>query len=112
MVKKVSSEFINKAKEDFGEGDVKCFNLLDTDKQQFLGCALFHTPEEYTLKTFYRLFKEEPIKARRALITGTLCDCEMKEEISKAPGKSILFSAAFDAASEMLPGGKAEVVEI
>lgn len=97
----ITQEMVDAAKEKHSK--VKLATLFDGDGNE-IKTILVGTPSAQVINQFERFVDREPAKAKKMLLKGVLCS---HIEIADEPQNTELFSAAFSAAAEMLPVGKA-----
>lgn len=90
---------------------VEAFELFDSENNS-LGFALFGRPSSNVIAGFERYVDKDSFKARGILINGSVCLKEHKDIINSWEKNSEEYAAAFDAASKMLPVGKAEAKKV
>lgn len=103
----VTEEMIQQAKEKFK--NVKVASLFDSEGNS-LGELLIGTPSAWAIKEFEK--QQDSFKARAVLINGIVCLDEQKKIVNSWERNSEAYAAAFDAAAQMLPVGKAIVKNV
>lgn len=104
MKTRATAEQIAQAKEKFKV--VKEAEIFDSEGNT-LGFLLVGTPGSFAIKEFEKWIDKDSMKARLALINGTVCLPEDKEWVKSFGNNSEEYAAVFDAASQMLPVGRA-----
>lgn len=82
---------------------------LNTEDGEDVGDVFMKRPSAFVIGQVERFIDKESFKAREILIKGTVVFKEQQEEILSWEKNSDEYAAAFNAASQMLPSGKASV---
>jgi hypothetical protein len=90
-------------------GFVKVFSLEDGDGNS-IGDAMFKRPSARVLSEWEKWLEKDPMKSRRILVNGTLLN--RIEEVKEWESASDEFYAVYNAATGVIPAGKATLKNI
>jgi len=99
----ITQEMIDEAKGKYSS--VKLASL-STGEGEYLEDIVVHTPSAFVMTEFEKQIDRNSYKAKALLIKGCVLG-EARNRIAALPNNEELFNAAFSAAAEMLPIGKA-----
>lgn len=109
--KKVTQEMINEAKAKYPNSKIKQASLVDSDGCE-IGDILVKSPAPFPLSQFEKFVDKDSAKAKAILIKAVVVDDEQHIEIAGWDKSSEAYAAAFEAAAQMIPIGKATLKEV
>jgi hypothetical protein len=98
----ITQEMMDAAKEK--HGTAKVFLLEDSEGINY-GHVVMGRPTANVISEWEKWLDKNPFKSRQVLINGTLCN--RQEELKLWEKNSEQYAALYDAATQMLPVGKA-----
>lgn len=114
MTKKITAltaEQIKDYQENNSGTKMQLASLVTSDGED-VGEVLVKRPAPFPLSQFEKFCDKEPQKAKGILIAACVVDKVQLSEINALPKNSEEYAAAFDAAAQMLPVGKAALKNV
>lgn len=104
--KAVTPEMVTEAKQKYPNTKMQIATLSTSDGEE-IGEILVKAPSTFTQAEFEKNVDKNTLKSKTLLVNNCVVDKEQLAEINAWEKNSEEYAAAFDAAAQMLPVGKA-----